>query len=602
MARLISQTDAVRLFYIYAHEDEQLRDELADHLMVLQRRGLILPWHDRKTVPGQCWNSIISEMLESAELVLLLISKDFLASDYIFGVELKRAMERFTERACDVVPIFVRSVNIEPEDAEDFPFMRLQGLPTDLKPVTSWAIRDEAWTNVAIGLRARVKTIRDRRAHSSDALELRFSLEYEPDLTPPFTSDANLSQRHRATSESTVSTMSNVVARVVEQVDKAEMERCGHAVFDSLRQTLMQETAELIDLPDQKRILWVDDRPESHRYERTALAKLQIEVIVVGSTGEALLRVELESASRDVFDLVLTDWTRLNDSEDAGLALIEALRNAGHRMPVVVYHRESEVDRRADHAARSLAAGAFGDAVRPSDLIRLVHRALVKPRVSNHVLVVGDPQLSGWGAFEQLPGAEEEARQVARVFEEGLGAPAVHALLGATQASTRAITSALHARPWRVMHLAAHGVHRWKESDEQPERSGMIIGKRVFLQPGDLKQLRHVPELMFVSCSLGDEDFLQASHRYESVKGWMERTAGSLANDLLGVGLRCVVVACSVSHEDARTVFARKFYEALISGMRFADAVARAADASLRLEDNTGVVVYRSCGDPDWTL
>ena len=82
----------VSLFYSYAHEDEPLRDELQRHLKILQLRGLIAPWHDRAILPGQAWDREIHAELQRAELVLLLLSVDFLSSDYILGVELKTAL------------------------------------------------------------------------------------------------------------------------------------------------------------------------------------------------------------------------------------------------------------------------------------------------------------------------------------------------------------------------------------------------------------------------------------------------------------------------------------------------------------------------------
>ena len=92
-----------------------------------------------------------------ADLVLLLVSKDFIESDYIFGNELTVAMQRHRAGFATVVPIIVRAIDIDAEDREALPFLSLQGLPTDMRPVTSWPNRDEAWTNVAKGLRATVK-------------------------------------------------------------------------------------------------------------------------------------------------------------------------------------------------------------------------------------------------------------------------------------------------------------------------------------------------------------------------------------------------------------------------------------------------------------
>jgi hypothetical protein len=108
----------------------------------------------------------IDEHLRTADVILLLISKDFIASDYIMGAELDLAMKRQRSGDAVVVPILLRQVDLQPEDAADMQFvdlLKVQGLPRDLKPVTSWSNRDEAWTNVASGLRATVNEIRARR-------------------------------------------------------------------------------------------------------------------------------------------------------------------------------------------------------------------------------------------------------------------------------------------------------------------------------------------------------------------------------------------------------------------------------------------------------
>jgi hypothetical protein len=149
----------VDLFYSYAHEDEPLRDELAGHLKIMERRGVIRPWHDRCLAPGQKWDGKINAQLANADLILLLVSKDFINSDYIWSHELDVAMKRHASEEASVVPVMLRAVDIT-----DSPFAELQGLPTDLKPVTSWPNRDEAWTDVAKGIRRTVERIQARRS------------------------------------------------------------------------------------------------------------------------------------------------------------------------------------------------------------------------------------------------------------------------------------------------------------------------------------------------------------------------------------------------------------------------------------------------------
>ena len=80
-----------KVFISYAHEDEFYSQELDKHLSVLRRTGYIDTWTDRKIVPGEAWSNVISEELQAARIILLLVSADFLASDYCRGIEARRA-------------------------------------------------------------------------------------------------------------------------------------------------------------------------------------------------------------------------------------------------------------------------------------------------------------------------------------------------------------------------------------------------------------------------------------------------------------------------------------------------------------------------------
>ena len=95
----------VELFYSYPHRDEELRNELDKHLSILKRQGVIDGWHDRRILAGKEWEGEIDEHLNTAHVVLLLISSDFIASDYCYDVEMKRAMERHEAGEALVIPI-----------------------------------------------------------------------------------------------------------------------------------------------------------------------------------------------------------------------------------------------------------------------------------------------------------------------------------------------------------------------------------------------------------------------------------------------------------------------------------------------------------------
>ncbi len=140
--------DALEVFFSYAHEDEKLRDRLATHLKLLERQKVISAWYDRDITAGDEWKTELLEQLERADIILLLISSDFLASDFCWGVELERAMKRHTEKSTCVIPIILRDV-----DWTSAPFAKLQALPKNAEPVTNWTNQDQAFTDIAKGIR-----------------------------------------------------------------------------------------------------------------------------------------------------------------------------------------------------------------------------------------------------------------------------------------------------------------------------------------------------------------------------------------------------------------------------------------------------------------
>lgn len=149
----------LKIFISYSHRDELLRDELVSHISLLKRQGLIETWYDRKVSAGDHGDAEIDANLESADIVLLLVSADFINSMYCWEKELERGLERHEAKEAVVIPIVVRAV-----DLEGVSFGYIQSLPTDRKPITSWANRDEAWADVARGLRNAIVKLQERRS------------------------------------------------------------------------------------------------------------------------------------------------------------------------------------------------------------------------------------------------------------------------------------------------------------------------------------------------------------------------------------------------------------------------------------------------------
>lgn len=137
----------IKIFFSYAHQDEKLRDQLAKHLSPLSHLKIIENWHDGQISAGTEWQKQIKANLDAANIILLLISSDFLSSDFCYDIEMKRALQRQESGESQVIPIILR-----PCAWEDTPLVNLQALPPKGKPVTSWRNRDEAFETIVEGI------------------------------------------------------------------------------------------------------------------------------------------------------------------------------------------------------------------------------------------------------------------------------------------------------------------------------------------------------------------------------------------------------------------------------------------------------------------
>ncbi len=155
----IQLSQPVKLIYCYARKDSALRDELDGHLAALRRSGLVTTWYDGEIVAGAAWEAEIKEQLDTADIILLLVSADFIASDYCYSIEMKQALERHNTKKAHIVPILLR-----PVDWSGTLFSKLQIIPTNARPVTSWPQRDEAWADITKHVRRVVIDLIQQRA------------------------------------------------------------------------------------------------------------------------------------------------------------------------------------------------------------------------------------------------------------------------------------------------------------------------------------------------------------------------------------------------------------------------------------------------------
>lgn len=138
-----------KVFYSYSHKDAEFRERLGTYLAPLAHQKKIVEWYDRKIEPGADWDTEIRDELNSAHLIVLLISEDFLASEYCFGVEVERALTRLKQGYAKVVPILLK-----PCLWQESRFSELQIIPRHAKAITSWTSREEAFVEVATEIRS----------------------------------------------------------------------------------------------------------------------------------------------------------------------------------------------------------------------------------------------------------------------------------------------------------------------------------------------------------------------------------------------------------------------------------------------------------------
>jgi hypothetical protein len=162
----------VKVFISYSHEDKIFLTDLVKYLSNMKRQGEISTWTDRDITGGSSWRNHIDENLKTAEIILLLISPDFIHSEYCYDLEMKAALDLHQQKRAKVIPIYLRVSDVKGSPLED-----LQALPIDRTPINKWTDKDEAWKNVVEGLRLSI----------ADFLEARNMIDSVNEISIPTT-------------------------------------------------------------------------------------------------------------------------------------------------------------------------------------------------------------------------------------------------------------------------------------------------------------------------------------------------------------------------------------------------------------------------------
>lgn len=156
--------EPLKVYISYSHRDTKLVEQILASILPLQRDGFIRIWYDRHLPAGTNWQDTINRNLESADIILLMVSPNYLASDFCYNLEMPKAMERVSRGEVYVIPIILSKCHWY-----EAPFNRLVALPTNAKPITQWRKREDAVISVTEGIRQTVNEIVNRL--SSDAID-----------------------------------------------------------------------------------------------------------------------------------------------------------------------------------------------------------------------------------------------------------------------------------------------------------------------------------------------------------------------------------------------------------------------------------------------
>ena len=169
--------DTLHIFYSYSAQDEHLRQELEKHLSTLKHQKLITTWHSHKIIAGSEREQETNNHLITADIILLLVSVDFMASDYCYSQQMQLALTRHSLQQTRIIPIILR-----PTDWQNTPLSKLQVLPKDGRPVTSSHGsygRDKVFLEIALGIR---DAIEEMKVHRRDPQEQAFTTVHEKGL------------------------------------------------------------------------------------------------------------------------------------------------------------------------------------------------------------------------------------------------------------------------------------------------------------------------------------------------------------------------------------------------------------------------------------
>jgi TIR domain len=216
----------IEVFFSYSREDKPLRDKLEIHLSSLRQQGVISSWHDRQIVAGSEWEEEIDHHMRTADIILLLVSPDFVNSKYCYDIELPYAMRRHEAGEAYVVPILMRPV----ARWKNLPFAKLQVYPSGGVPITQWADPDNGFVDVAEGIAIAVEKLLEERQEQERLNLEKIQQERDAWEVEEF-SNQGLEKQNKGNYQSAIADMTSGLLHLAQQGD-------AQAIADLMNQTL----------------------------------------------------------------------------------------------------------------------------------------------------------------------------------------------------------------------------------------------------------------------------------------------------------------------------------------------------------------------------
>lgn len=365
-----------------------------------------------------------------------------------------------------------------------------------------------------------------------------------------------------------------IPAVLAERLRRAAVETKDQEVIAAVAELALRDTIGDTSPHREIRFLTLSDRARAEATIQQRQPEL-VERLIKDSITHTQFRKE---EARVLFDLMIP-----SDLKD-GLAQLDN----------VIFVVDEET---APYPWELMSAGAEPICV-TKGFVRQLQTARYRPHIGARAgalaYVVGDPMVSP--PYRQLPGAREEAKQVFDLLR-----PRFDVTFLPEHSNALNVLAGLYSKPYRVVHLAGHGQYEAPTRPGDKARSGMVLDNGVFLTAVEIGQMSQVPELVFLNCCHIGQTGPEVQGTPSSVE--FNRLAASVSRELIEMGVRAVVAAGWAVRDDVAKVFAATFYEKMLGGETFGDALKEARRRTWDMDQNCNTCgAYQAYGDPDYRL